>query len=180
MKRLLPLLLPALLLAACAQDGATTAADEETLALDDELVADLGTVVGEDPGDGPVVFVDEVVMHPEQYENMPVRVAGTVSEVCQMAGCWFTFQNEAGVAFRVSVPRDEEGYVFTFPKDVAGRSAVVEGTLTVEETDVATLRHLAQDRGASAEEVAAITAPERTLVLSATGARLESATPQNA
>jgi hypothetical protein len=100
-------------------------------------------------------------------------VAGTISEVCQMAGCWLTLQNEAGVAFRVTVPRGEEGYVFTFPKDVSGRQAVVAGTLAVEETDVATLRHLAEDRGASAEEIAAITAPEHTLVLSATGARLE-------
>lgn len=179
MKRAL-LLLPVLLLAACAQDEPAASAEEDTLALNDELVADLGTVVGEDPGDGPVVFVEEVVMHPEQYEHAPVRVAGTISEVCQVAGCWFTFQNDAGLAFRVSVPHDGDGYAFTFPKDVAGRSAVVAGTLAVEETDVETLRHLAEDRGASEEELAAITAPERTLVLNATGARLESPGPQNA
>jgi hypothetical protein len=175
MKRLF--LLPLLALAACGGEPPADATDAPPTA--DEMVADLGTVVGEDPGDGPVMFVDEVVAHPEQYTNAPVRVAGTVSEVCQMAGCWFTFQNDAGVAFRVSVPRDEDGYVFTFPQDVSGRQAVVAGTLTVEETDVETLRHLAEDGGASPEEVAAITAPERTLVLSATGARIESAGPEN-
>jgi hypothetical protein len=181
----LVLLLPALLLAACAQDAppaAETAADaavDAPIGAGDEMVADLGTVVGEDPGDGAVIFVDQVLERPEQYAGAPVRVAGTISEVCQQAGCWFTFQNDAGTPFRVTVPRGEDGYVFTFPKDVAGRQAVVAGTLTVEETDVETLRHLAQDKGASAEEVAAITEPERTLVLSATGARLEEAGPQN-
>ena len=182
MKRLFVLLLPALLFTACTRDEvATTDAPgaEEPLAAGDEVMADLGTVVGEDPGDGAVVFVDDVVSRPEQFADAPVRVAGTVSEVCQMAGCWFTFQNDAGVAFRVTVPRGEDGYVFTFPKDVSGRQAVVAGLLTVEETDVETLRHLAEDGGASAEELAAITAPERTLVLSATGARLEGAGPQN-
>ena len=168
-------LLPLLLLTACAQDEpATTDADtDEPLGAGDELVADLSTVVGEDPGDGAVLFADEVAAHAEQYVGAPVRVAGTISEVCQMAGCWLTFQNEAGVAFRVTVPRSDGGYVWTFPKDVGGRSAVVAGTLTVEETDVETLRHLAEDRGAAEEELAAITAPERTLVLRATGARLE-------
>jgi hypothetical protein len=180
MNRSALLLLPALLLAACAQDApAPEAATEEPLAAGDEMVADLGTVVGQDPGDGPVMFADEVAAHPEQYAGAPVRVAGTISEVCQMAGCWLTLQNEAGVAFRVTVPRGDAGYAWTFPKDVAGREAVVAGTLAVEETDVETLRHLAQDRGASEEEIAAITAPERTLVLSATGARLEGAGPQN-
>lgn len=182
MTRYTLLFLSALLLAACAPNAPATdeAAGDQTLAHNDDLVADLSTVVGEDPGDGAVLFVDEVVSHPDQYTNAPVRVAGTVSEVCQMAGCWLTFQNEAGVAFRVSVPRGDEGYVFTFPKDVSGRQAVVAGVLTLEETDVETLRHLAADGGASEEELAAITAPERTLVLTATGARIEGDGPQNA
>src|SRR5690606_33772053 len=127
-----------------------------------------------------VLFADEVALHPERYVGAPVRVAGTVAEVCQQAGCWLTFQNGAGVAFRVKVPHSEEGgYAFTFPKDASGRQAVIEGMVSIEETDVETLRHLAEDKGATEEELAAITEPERTLVLSATGARLESDAPQN-
>ncbi len=173
-------LLPALLLTACAGESPADETAEEPLAHNDDMVADLNTVVGEDPGDGAVLFVDEVAAHPEQYVGAPVRVAGTISEVCQMAGCWLTLQNESGVAFRIAVPRGEGGYVWTFPKDVSGRQAVVAGVLAVEETDVETLRHLAEDGGATPEELAAITAPERTLVLSATGARLEGAGTQNA
>ncbi len=172
MKRLL--FIPILLLAACTQteesaDNAATPVRES-----DEMVAELGTVVGEDPGsDGAVLFAEDVAESAEDYVDVPVVVAGVVSEVCQNAGCWLTFQNEAGVAFRVTVPSNDEGYVFTFPKDVSGSHVVVAGTLTIEETSVETLKHLAEDRGDDAEAIAAITAPERTLILSATGARIE-------
>ncbi|NNF58298.1 MAG: DUF4920 domain-containing protein [Rhodothermaceae bacterium] len=178
MKRLF--LIPILLLAACEVDthdhtGGDVQGADASLTEGDQMVAEMGTVVGEDPGDGAVLFVEQILEAPETYDGTPVRVAGTVSEVCQMAGCWLTFQNDEGTPFRVSVPRNDDGYVFTFPTDVSGQNAVVAGTLTIEETSVETLRHLAEDGGASADEIAAITAPERTFVLSATGARLEGA-----
>lgn len=171
MKRLL--LIPLLALAACtsAEEQADTSA--AALSANDAMVAEMGMVVGEDPGDGAVLFASDVVTSPEDYLEVPVRVAGTVSEVCQNAGCWLTFQNDAGVAFRVTVPRDDDGYVFTFPTDVSGEHVLVAGTLTLEQTSVETLKHFAEDRGDDPETIAAITEPERTLVLSATGARIE-------
>ncbi len=175
MKRSLLFLLPLLVLAACqdAPDTAGPGVDGTPPTQDEGHVADLGAVVGEDPGDGPVLFVEQVVENPEAYDGQPVRIAGVVGEVCQQAGCWLTFQNAEGTPFRVAVPRGDDGYVFTFPKGIAGQNAVIAGTFAVEETDVATLRHLAEDAGKSAEEVAAITEPERTFTLAATGARLE-------
>ncbi len=171
MKHLLLILL--LLLAACTETDAP--ADElEPIMEGDEMIAEMGAVVGEDPGDGAVLFADDVIEHAEDFVDAPIRVAGMVSEVCRNAGCWLTFWNEAGVAFRVTVPRNDDGYAFTFPQDISGSQVLVAGTLTVEETSVATLKHLAEDRGDSEEAIAAITEPERTLVLSATGARIES------
>ncbi len=172
MKRLL--LIPLLFAVACTQPE-EPADRSEPIVEGDEMVAELGTVVGEDPGsDGAVLFADDVVERAEEFVDAPIVVAGVVGEVCQSAGCWLTFQNEADVAFRVTVPRNDDGYVFTFPKDVSGSHVVVAGTLTVEETSVETLKHLAEDRGDDPETIAAITAPERTLVLTATGARIES------
>ena len=166
------LLIPLLVLSACTQTDAP--ADEpEAIVEGDEMVAEMGNVVGEDPGDGAVLFADDVIEHAEDFVGAPIRVAGIVSEVCRNAGCWLTFQNEAGVAFRVTVPRNEDGYAFTFPHDISGSQVLVAGTLAIEETDVETLRHLAGDRGDSEEAIAAITEPERTLILSATGARIE-------
>lgn len=171
MKRLL--LIPIFLLAACAPQREPV--DEpEPIIEGDEMVAEMGAVVGEDPGDGAVLFAGDVIEHAEDFVDAPIRVAGTVSEVCLNAGCWLTFQNEAGVAFRVTVPRNDDGYAFTFPQDISGSQVLVAGTLSIEETDVETLRHLAEDRGDSGEAIAAITEPERTLILIATGARIES------
>ena len=167
------LLIPLLLLIACTQTEAPTD-DPEPIVEGDQMVAEMGDVVGEDPGDGAVLFADDVVEHVEDFVGAPIRVAGTVSEVCQNAGCWLTFQNDAGVAFRVTVPRNDDGYVFTFPHDISGSQVLVAGTLTVEETSVETLKHLAEDRGDSEEAISTITEPERTLILSATGARIES------
>lgn len=178
MKRFAFFLLPVLFLAACAQDGAETETSDtagvaDAFSDDDQMMAEMGTVVGEDPGDGAVLFVNQVVADPAAYDGQPVRVAGVVSEVCQNAGCWLTFMNDEGTPFRVSVPRDDNGYVFTFPTDISGQNAVIAGTFAVEQTDVETLRHLAEDEGQTEEQIAAITEPQRTLTLTATGARLE-------
>ena len=177
MIRLSYLFFLALLVGACAEPAEPTSdtAPDAPFTENDQLVAEVGLVVGEDPGDGVVVFANDVVDNPEEYDGLPVRVAGTVSEVCQMKGCWLSFQNDAGTPFRVMVAQSDGDYVFDFPKDIAGQSAVVAGTLTLEETSVETRRHLARDKKASDEEIAAITEPERTIILTASGARIEGA-----
>ena len=178
MKRSTLFLLPALFLFACASEPDPAA---ENHGGTDGAVPGAGAplaangpveTVGAAPA-GEAIPVREAAARASELNGQVVRVEGTVSEVCQMAGCWLTFQTEGGVPFRVSVPKDETGqYAFTFPKDVSGATAVIEGTLAVEETDVATLRHLAEDAGQSPEEVAAITEPQQTISLTATGARI--------
>ena len=66
----------------------------------------------------------------------------------------------------------DENEAVVFPKDAAGRRAEVVGTLRVVEETVARRRHLAEDAGASADEIAAITEPSRAVSLFATGARI--------
>ena len=62
-----------------------------------------------------------------------------------------------------------KNYGFFVPKDMDGESAVVEGVVKKEITDVATLQHYAQDAGKDASEVATITEPEENLVFIAEG-----------
>ena len=55
------------------------------------------------------------------------------------------------------------------PKDITGQEIIVNGKAYVEEMSVEDQRHFAEDGGKSAEEIAAITAPKRTLAFEADG-----------
>jgi hypothetical protein len=54
-------------------------------------------------------------------------------------------------------------YGFFMPKDLAGKEVIVSGVAFVEEVSVEEQRHYAEDAGKTAEEIAAITEPKRTL-----------------
>ena len=175
MTRFALLLAPALALAACTTNTETAdapapdAAEAELLAVG-ELAETVGTPP---PADAVALTAGQAVAQADALNGQAVVVEGTIAEVCQAKGCWLTLQNDAGVPFRVTVPSGEDGYAFTFPKDIAGARVRLAGTLAVEETDVETLRHFAQDEGQSPEAVEAITEPQRTVVLSPTGARID-------
>ncbi|MEO0558902.1 MAG: DUF4920 domain-containing protein [Bacteroidota bacterium] len=169
MKRLL-FLIPALALAACADapETAEVVIDTETASWSAEVV-----LVGEALPAGDALTADALVAQAEDLNGETVLVEGEIEKVCQMAGCWLTFLTEDNQSVRVAVPRDEDdNYMFTFPTNASGRMARVAGTFTMEEESVETLRHYAEDEGASEEEVAAITEPRLTLALEASGAEL--------
>lgn len=169
-----PLLLSALLLAL----GACTAETDAPATGGTEAVIEAPdtAVFGDGVPDGDALSPTALAADPDDYADRTVVVEGEIEEVCQQAGCWLTFVAETGETIRIEVPRDEsESYVFTFPKDAAGQTARVAGMLTVRTESVDDLRHYAEDRGASAEALAAITEPRRTLVLEALGAELNDA-----
>ena len=124
--------------------------------------------------DGPALSVDDALARSSSLDGQTVRVAGTIRQVCQAKGCWLTFSTAQGQTLRVMTHEEggDEDDSMVFPKDAAGRRAEVVGTLRVTEESVARRRHLAEDAGASAEEVAAITEPSRAVSLLATGARI--------
>ncbi|MDT0630350.1 DUF4920 domain-containing protein [Rubrivirga sp. S365] len=159
MRRLL--LLPALWLAACADAPAPPA---EGGAADVVLV---GAAV---PG-GAALSAGDLIVQADALDGQDVVVEGEPREVCQKMGCWLTLAGADGQTVRVVVPKDEAGaYVFTFPTDASGDRYRIAGRLAVETASVEEQRHYAEDGGADAEALAAITEPERSLVLTATGA----------
>ncbi len=106
----------------------------------------------------------------EKYNNLKpgdtvnVKFAATVKDVCQKKGCWMNLEmgeKEAMVRFK--------DYGFFMPKDIAGQDVIVNGKAYVEEMNVEDQRHYAEDGGATPEEIAAITAPKRTLAFEADG-----------
>ncbi|MCX7768445.1 MAG: DUF4920 domain-containing protein [Flavobacteriales bacterium] len=81
---------------------------------------------------------------------------GPIVEVCQKKGCWMTLGLGHNKVARVTF----KDYGFFVPKTAGGRHAIVKGVARKEIITVEMLRHYAQDRGASKEEVEAIKEPE--------------------
>ena len=70
-----------------------------------------------------------------------------------------------GQVMRVSF----KDYGFFIPKDIVGKTVVMEGTAETTTTPVSELRHYAQDAGKSKEEIEKITEPEKALTFVADG-----------
>lgn len=99
------------------------------------------------------VPVEAVLAEPAPYLRRTVKVAGTVTEVCQTKGCWLTLDGGADGDVRIFVAKTDSGeYRFTVPKDISGRHVVVEGWLEAKTLDVETQRHLAEEGGEAAPE----------------------------
>lgn len=98
-------------------------------------------------------------------ESVELKVQGTIVEVCQMKGCWMTMDIGSGKTMRITF----KDYGFFVPKASSGYKAVMEGKLSKQMVDVATLKHYAEDAGKSEEEIAKITEPEETLNFEAVG-----------
>ena len=100
-----------------------------------------------------------------EKDKMPAKVEGTVESVCKMKGCWMNVKTGDGQVMRVSF----KDYGFFVPKDIVGKTVVMEGTAETTTTPVSELRHYAQDAGKSKEEIEKITEPEKALTFVADG-----------
>lgn len=100
-----------------------------------------------------------------QTEMENVVLAGEITQVCQAAGCWIKMKNEQGADVFVKF----KDHAFLVPKDLAGHKAVIKGTAVKKTVSVEERRHLAEDAGATEEEIAKITEPQEELRVEATG-----------
>ena len=172
MTRLLALCFVLASLAACA-DAPDAPAPEPAAGTSAPAPVGGQLALGDPVPSGDALTPAELIADADSYAGKTVVVEGVAREVCQMAGCWLTFAGDAGQTVRVNVPRDEtESYLFTFPEDATGQTIRVAGMLSVETESVEDQRHYAQDGGASAQEVDAITEPKQTLTLTASGAEV--------
>ncbi len=98
-------------------------------------------------------------------ESMNTKVTGTVESVCQAKGCWMKVKMDNGETMRVTF----KDYGFFVPKDITGKTVVVEGVAEKKTTPVSELRHYAEDAGKSKAEIAQITEPKNELAFVADG-----------
>jgi hypothetical protein len=102
----------------------------------------------------------------ENKDSVLLTLKGTIEQTCSQKGCWMTVQDEHGVSTRVTF----KDYGFFVPTEGAeGKEVVFSGVAKKKITEVATLRHFAQDAGKSQEEIDAITEPKEEIEFVAKG-----------
>lgn len=90
-------------------------------------------------------------------DELDAKVDCEIITSCQKKGCWMTVKMPNGDPMRVSF----KDYGFFVPtQGLEGKHAVIQGHAVKEVTDVAMLKHYAEDAGKSKEEIAKITEPE--------------------
>ncbi len=99
-------------------------------------------------------------------DSVQLTLKGTIEKTCAKKGCWMTVQDENGVATRITF----KDYGFFVPTEGAdGKEVVFSGVAKRKITDVAILRHFAEDDGKSEEEINAITEPKEEIEFVANG-----------
>ena len=99
----------------------------------------------------PVASLEDIARDPKKWDGKKVQLRGKIQGVCQKKGCWMRVKDGKQETFVRFVD-----YSFFVPLDVAGRPVACEGTVKVEVVKEAERKHLAEDAGKSAEEIARI------------------------
>ncbi len=136
-----------------------------TLGLATTLLAQTDAQYGKKVTDAGAIPATQLATKLGDKDAMPAKVEGVVESVCKVKGCWMAVKTGDGKTMRVTF-RD---YGFFVPKDITGKTVVVEGTAQTSTTSVAKLRHYAEDDGKSKAEIEKITKPETDLSFVADG-----------
>lgn len=102
------------------------------------------------------ISTDEFLTKFEGEDSLNVKLSANINEVCSKKGCWMVLDLGNDKTMRVTF----KDYGFFVPLDAAGKVAMIEGVAKMDTTDVATLKHYAEDAAAPQEEIDAITEPE--------------------
>ena len=96
-------------------------------------------------------------------DSLAVKVTGTITSVCQKKGCWLQVDIGGGKTMRVKF----KDYAFFVPKNISGKTVVLDGYAYNSTTSVDELRHYAQDAGKSQTEIEKITGSEVNVIYEA-------------
>lgn len=126
-----------------------------------------GVVYGITPAETAVVSVNELQakMVDGFFEG---QVTGKVTEVCQTMGCWMKIQKADGTTLMVKT----KDHKFFMPKDIVGKTVVVDGVAKIKEETEAKRKHYAEDAGKSKEEIAKIKGSQKEVQFIAAGVKV--------
>lgn len=121
-----------------AHEGAHEAAEASAGPRPTRVLADGSRLFGAELGEREPVALADITASPDRYAGQVVRTEGTIERVCQRMGCWMELRAESTPAVRVPMA----GHAFFLPRDVAGRSATIEGRVAVQELSADARAHL--------------------------------------
>jgi hypothetical protein len=167
MKKILFVLLVATVMVACKNETKTEETTQEIQESQDMAYASFGDNIEAEGA----ISASEMV---ERFNALTVgdtitaKVSAKINEVCQMKGCWMKLDLGSDQDVMVTF----KDYGFFMPLNAEGE-VIINGKAFLKETSVDDLRHYAEDAGKTAEEIAAITQPEKTFAFEADGVLLK-------
>jgi hypothetical protein len=116
--------------------------------------------------------VSDILASPGKYDGKRVKIEGPVVDVCQMRGCWIKIGGDKdfeSLTFKV-----DDG-VITFPMSARGKTALVEGIVSVTTQSVEEQKkhgeHMAKEQG-KAFDPASVKGPKTVILLKGEGAEI--------
>jgi len=167
MKKILFVLLVATVMVACKNETKTEETTQEIQESQDMAYASFGDNIEAEGA----ISASEMV---ERFNALTVgdtitaKVSAKINEVCQMKGCWMKLDLGSDQDVMVTF----KDYGFFMPLNAEGE-VIINGKAFLKETSVDDLRHYAEDAGKTADEIAAITQPEKTFAFEADGVLLK-------
>ena len=102
-----------------------------------------------------------------ESDTVFATVAGPITKVCTTKGCWMSTAIDSNSSLFV-----DYDYEFLLPTNSKDQEMVMTGYAYWDSTTVAELKHYAEDRGASEEEIASITAAKGEVKFKAKGVKI--------
>lgn len=155
MKNLIYILAIALFIASCGTDSTKETKKVENNLIKKAVPGENLTIYGESvtkEGAADAMRVPSLLTNTNEKN---VKVIGKVVDVCQSSGCWIELDLGNNQVLHVTF-KDE---AFVVPKDLTGKTVLMDGTVSKEELSVNMLKKMAEEKGLSKSEIDKITEP---------------------
>lgn len=183
MKRLISIFFSALFMLSCENNKQQTASDTDSHAhkQGEDEVDGIHYGLKKIVADG-VVNADDIIKKLENKENLEdvliekevsvkavkAKIEGTITEMCKMSGCWFSFKTANNIDIMVNM----RGHKNT-PQDWLGKTVIVEGAAYCETLSIEELKFKAKEEGADRDLISKIKSPQINYYFLADGAILK-------
>ncbi len=114
----------------------------------------------------PVATIMEA---PAQYLGKEVKLEGVARKVCQKKGCWMTVDADPHGSIRVTF----KDYGFFVPKDISGKTVIVEGIIDEANLSGEMKEHYRKEEGMSEEDASEVIEASENHAIVASGVIVE-------